>query len=329
MDNLLQLEDLDQKDRQILFELDENSRQPYAQIAKKLRISKENVKYRVDRLIEQNIISSFMIFLDLPQMGFPYFKVFIRLRNISIEDEKKYFEYLINHPKVVWTGRCIGKYDSLFNVLCENTLEFNQFMQGLREKYGSFFQLVDVVTDTMQIKKERGYLIGKQTIPERSKPLLKKDDLSQFDIQLLSTLSKNSRASIEEMAKETGFSVVTVRKRLRELVEKEVIQKLTIRLNYRAFQYQFVKVMFKLQNSSRKETQSFYDYISSFPNAVYLVEGIGISDVEADFEIKDIEQLNQIIFRLKEKFSRIIRDYEILFITEEEKVEYVQPNVIQ
>ena len=50
---------LDLKDRKILYELDKNSRQSFADIAKKVRLSKEVVQYRVKRLQDEGYINYF------------------------------------------------------------------------------------------------------------------------------------------------------------------------------------------------------------------------------------------------------------------------------
>ena len=40
---------IDEKDRNILYELDLNSRQPISQISKKLGIHENSIKYRIDK----------------------------------------------------------------------------------------------------------------------------------------------------------------------------------------------------------------------------------------------------------------------------------------
>ena len=50
---------LDLKDKKILVELELNSRRSNNQIAKKVNLSKEVVKYRIDRLLEKGVILRF------------------------------------------------------------------------------------------------------------------------------------------------------------------------------------------------------------------------------------------------------------------------------
>ncbi|MFH0835286.1 MAG: Lrp/AsnC family transcriptional regulator, partial [Candidatus Micrarchaeota archaeon] len=162
----------------------------------------------------------------------------------------------------------------------------------------------------------------------RSAPKLSKDELSEIDLRMISLLSANSRAPVEELAKKCGISGVTARKKLKQLVAEEAIQRFTMKINYSAFNYQFVKLMFKLQNVPKERRQQFYDYCTSHPNSIYLVEGFGISDVEIDFELRGVKELNAVICDLKERFSDMIMDYEILFFIEEEKLDMMSASAL-
>ena len=44
---------LDLKDRKILYNLDINSRQTFKELARKVGLSKDSVKYRIDKLVEK------------------------------------------------------------------------------------------------------------------------------------------------------------------------------------------------------------------------------------------------------------------------------------
>jgi DNA-binding Lrp family transcriptional regulator len=50
---------LDLLDRKILYELDFNSRIPLSILARKLNISKQVAKYRIDSLVKRDIIKGF------------------------------------------------------------------------------------------------------------------------------------------------------------------------------------------------------------------------------------------------------------------------------
>lgn len=316
----MQLKDIDKKDREILHQLDLNSRENYSKIAKKLKINKESLKYRINKLKERKIIESFFTFSDLPKIGFNYYKVYIRLYE-SKKQEEKFIEYLRNNNKVIYISSCIGKYDFVINVLVKDHLEFKKFSEKLHQEFNNI-SLYDINTNTMQIKLNRNYLIEKQDIDIDSNPLFKKEKLNENHLKILSLLSNDSRITIEQLSKKVKLSRITTRKILNNLIKKQIIQKFTIKLNYDLINYKFVKIMFKLNNDVKKKKE-FYEFASNHPNSLYLVESFGISDVDIDFEIKDISQLHEIIFEIKKRFSEIIKDYEVLFFVKEYKVDYL------
>ncbi len=318
----LSLESLDSRDKRVLFELDRDSRQPYAALARRLKLSKENTKYRVNRLIDNGLIESFYAYADYPKLGFGLYKCYVRLRNASEREEEEYHAFLRSHHKVTWSTRCVGKYDSAFNVLCGEASEVNAFLEEFREKFGSKISLLDVVTITQISRCTRGYLVNEKTSALPNNPKLRKRNLTNADLRMLAALSANARAPLDELAKCTKTSTVTARKRLRELVATQTIQVFTIKINYEAFNYQFVKIMFKLQNASAAKKKEFYAHWAAHPNSIWLVEGIGVSDFDVDFELKDIKQLSEIVREAKTRFGDLIRDYEILFITKEDKLDF-------
>mgnify|MGYP001567171561 FL=1 len=60
---------LDKIDRKILLELDTKARSSFNEIAKKLGIGKNNVQYRVKRLMEDGIIKKFVTQFSLGKLG--------------------------------------------------------------------------------------------------------------------------------------------------------------------------------------------------------------------------------------------------------------------
>jgi Lrp/AsnC family transcriptional regulator for asnA, asnC and gidA len=61
---------LDGKDRKILNMLQEDSRTSYVHIANKLGISEATVRYRVKKLIDNEVISTFTVLLDPKKIGY-------------------------------------------------------------------------------------------------------------------------------------------------------------------------------------------------------------------------------------------------------------------
>ena len=76
---------LDLKDCKLLYELDCNSRQTIQQLAKKIGLSKDAVKYRINRLYNSKIIKSFNAVIDTGKLGFTSYRLFLKFYQLSPE----------------------------------------------------------------------------------------------------------------------------------------------------------------------------------------------------------------------------------------------------
>jgi Lrp/AsnC family transcriptional regulator, leucine-responsive regulatory protein len=99
----------DNKDRKILLELDINSRQSYASIGKKLKISKEVVLYRVNKLVEEKIITNFTCIIDYSQLGIISLRTFLKLKNLEQNLLQNIIDYLKDIPQIGWVVTIIGR----------------------------------------------------------------------------------------------------------------------------------------------------------------------------------------------------------------------------
>ncbi len=325
METFADLEKLDKKDRKILVQLDANSRQPFSTIAKQVGLSKEAVKYRIERMQKQGFLGGFYAFSNLPKLGFSFYKVYFRFQFADPKKEKEIISYLINQDQVCWLVVCDGRYDLVINVLTNGVAELDEFLNDFRSNFGSYIQSLDVTTITNFFCCDRVYLTGQklnsQKIAENNPTIA----LDEKDALCLDILSKNARTPLTEMSKKLGLSIEAVRKRVQRLVKNNVIQKFTIKFNYRRFNYQYFKVMIKFQNLTGEKRKQFIQYCVAHPHIVFIIEGIGASDVDIDLEIESLKKFHDVILELKYKFGHIIKDYEILLVAEELKAAYLSP----
>ncbi|MCR4335813.1 MAG: Lrp/AsnC family transcriptional regulator, partial [archaeon] len=74
--------DLDLLDRKILYELDIDSRQPLAELAKKVGKSRNVVEYRINKLQKDGVIKNFVTLLDAGRLGLTIWNVYLELQNL-------------------------------------------------------------------------------------------------------------------------------------------------------------------------------------------------------------------------------------------------------
>ncbi|MFH0906246.1 MAG: Lrp/AsnC family transcriptional regulator, partial [archaeon] len=131
---------LDKIDKKILYELDNNSRQPYSKIAKKLKISKESCTYRINKLIEQGIISKFLTMVSLSSLDIKLFKLYLKLHGMPKDIFNKSIENLKDNSKINWIAEGIGCFDLMITIQCKNLKEFDLEKQKILKEYNQYIQ---------------------------------------------------------------------------------------------------------------------------------------------------------------------------------------------
>ena len=105
---------LDSKDKKILYELDKNSRIGYSALGKKVRLSKEVVRYRILKLEQEKVIQKHLTVIDTGKLGFVLHKFYFIFQNTTEEIENEIIEYIKNREDTVWFVSMDGKYNIVF-----------------------------------------------------------------------------------------------------------------------------------------------------------------------------------------------------------------------
>ena len=75
---------LDLYDRKILLELQDNARQTLQELHKKIGLSRDAIRNRIDKLIKADVILGFTLTLNHPKVGFPIISyVLLALENVA------------------------------------------------------------------------------------------------------------------------------------------------------------------------------------------------------------------------------------------------------
>lgn len=133
---------LDAKDKKILSELQKNARQSIAEIAKKTRLPRDVVVYRIKKLEQTGVIKSHHTMLNHQKLGYPlYVYVLFSCYNTKPEEEIKFINYLKNHKKIIYVAKNSGKYDFSIGVCAYDYKEFDDIIREIRQKF------TDVIKD--------------------------------------------------------------------------------------------------------------------------------------------------------------------------------------
>jgi Lrp/AsnC family transcriptional regulator, leucine-responsive regulatory protein len=296
---------LDLKDRKILYQLDLNTRQPNGQIAKKVGLSKEAVGYRIKKLEKEGVIKSYYTIIDMSRLGYFSFRVYLKLLDTTLEDEKKILDFLVKNKKTFFVAETDGPFDIVLGVWVRDIYEFDDFHKEFNRNFKKNIEKEKVSIFTLAHHLHREYILEKEHAEPKveffgkSKPE-KHDDL---DIKILKSIAPNSRISIVEISKKLKIPERTIAFRIKQLEKKKIIQGYRALLDLRLLGYEYYKVDLVLREISRINELIKYAY--SQPNIVYIDETIAGSDFEFDLEVKNKEHFTKTINDLRAKFSEI------------------------
>ncbi len=123
---------LDQIDRKILAELQDDAGQSLDEIAKKAGSSKTPVWNRIRKLREAGVIGRQTVILDPEALGLEAcFFVLIRTSEHEAAWQRKFLEALRKRPEVQEAHRLAGDIDYILKVRVKNARAYDSFYQAL------------------------------------------------------------------------------------------------------------------------------------------------------------------------------------------------------
>ena len=123
---------IDDLDRKILAELQEDAEQSLDEIARKVGSSKTPVWTRIRRLREQKVILKQTALLDAESLGLEAcFFVLIRTSEHEADWQTKFLQVLRARPEVLEAHRLAGDIDYLLKVRVKNARAYDLFYQAL------------------------------------------------------------------------------------------------------------------------------------------------------------------------------------------------------
>lgn len=123
---------LDDMDRKILAELQQDASQSLDEIAKKVGSSKTPVWNRIRRMKESGVILRQTALLDAEALGLEAcFFVLIRTSEHEAEWQRRFLQALQQRPEVLEAHRLAGDIDYILKVRVENARAYDRFYQAL------------------------------------------------------------------------------------------------------------------------------------------------------------------------------------------------------
>ncbi|MFH1393469.1 MAG: Lrp/AsnC family transcriptional regulator [Candidatus Micrarchaeota archaeon] len=310
---------LDKKDKFIMGQLEEDSRQSYSQIGRKAKLSSETVEYRIDRLQRAGIIIRMFAEPNLSKLGLKTFRIYIKTENMTDQEEEKLVSFFQDHPKAQWFAEFEGEWDFTLRLTLKDENEFKEEMERMMGRFGKFIKAKSIVITLQQAFLPLEHFTGKQgkvhQIPHKKEE--KVEDLDEYDQQIMQLLFENARMKTVDIASRLNLSPDTVQYRIKKLRKKGIIRFFGTYFNSHALGYERYKVLLWLRHSAGARERQLIRYCERHPNSTYINRVVAEWDLEVDFDAKNIQELHMIVKTIRNKFPEVVRGHSALAILRE------------
>lgn len=142
---------LSKLDFEILKILSNNSRTEYSELSKKLGLTANAIKYRINHMENSGIIDSYTIAINYSKLGIEFYNLQIKFSNYNFAKLKK---FLIENQKVKYFYKHLGNpdWDLDIGLLIKDSKELRGFLIEIKDKFGEDIEVNDVFLTPEAIK---------------------------------------------------------------------------------------------------------------------------------------------------------------------------------
>ncbi len=308
---------LDLKDKKIILELEQDCRQSNHQLGRKVGLSPDVVRYRINRLEKNNIIAWHLTFVNFAKLGYTDYGVYINTQHLTKEKEQELIKYLQSHPRISYLAKLGGTYDFLFGTLAKNILDFEQTFSEIMQKIGNHISNKEIATRVHLFHFSKNYLLNHKE-PSSKMPHfggeIQEVKIDLLDQQILTQMSTDARIPIMDFATKLKTPASTIALRLKKLQQKEVINGFFTFTRAQSYGFQNYVITLRFKRITPKEEQKLYTYCQQHPNITYLIKTVGKWDYEVSIEVPNQEFFQAMLSEIREHFSDILSEMEFYTI---------------
>lgn len=303
------MENLDTIDRKILFELTLDARIPETQIAKRLRISRDVVHYRIKQLMEKEIIRAYRTWINLAKLGYQGYKVYLKIAG-SEKEQKKFFDHIRTREDVFWLGVADGAWDVGLTFFEKSNEEF------FRKKNELFARFNKIILD-----KKTGTVVNVYVYPKKFFAMRETEPgtlfgdvvqnrIDEVERKILKVLMHNSRISLVDLANKVGSTIEVVRHRKKKLEQTGIISVYTASIDYEKLGLEFYKTFIYFDKLDEKNEKKLLEFCRLNENIMHMVRQISPWDIELEVMVENYLKYNKIMRELRSLFPHEIRNIE-------------------
>lgn len=311
---------LDIKDRKLLYYLSQDSRMSHTQLAKRISLSKNAVKYRITRLKNLGIITQFTSTINLGALRYYTFTVLLRF-NEDIYKNKEIINYFKNHEFADWVTTLSGHWDIFVEFACDDLYHMSKIIDGIIKQFGATLNTYQVFlsNDTLRVE----HLIGdfykdlKVSKIEQKDRRIEEYKADKVDKRILNLMGEDSSLNYIDIAEKLKLTLDVVRYRMKNLIKENIIIKFFPEISLQNLGYTEYLYILKLRDISESRFNELKKLIKFNENITYGFVDKNSFYVVFDCAFSSSEGIDELSRKLRSDFSDIIESQDYLMIKEQ------------
>jgi DNA-binding Lrp family transcriptional regulator len=319
---------IDVKDKKILVLLSENSRMPISEIAEKIKLSRDTVNYRINRMKKSGIIIQCYPEIDFRKLGYDVYHVFLLLDETDQQKQKQLKDFLTNHPNILSIIEYSDRWDIELILIAKSINEFDSIVSDICAKFSDIImeksRLVIINTYYSVLFP---YIFYEEAGKEIKKTKKIECKIDEHDLQILKILANDCRLSTYDISKQIKLSPDAIGLRIKKLVNADVIKKFSILTNLSLLGYSWYTFAIQTKMFDKANESKFKTFVEEHPQIIKAVKTLGIFDLLVYIIADEPKNFHRTIKQIKSEFSSIIKSYDT-FVAYKEHAFYPLPRII-
>lgn len=307
---------VDNIDKRILFELEKNARIPDTQLAKKVRKSKDSVRYRIKKLEQEGIILNYKTWIDYSKLGFRTATIYLTIMNYP-EKKQELIQSLKKDKRVYWYGVAEGVWNIGITYFIKNNNDLFEIKNELLTKYKTLISDIKFTSLASVSASEKTFLVNEKskfiTFTEETENL----ELDEIGKKVLKKLYWNSKINLAELAHKCSSTVDIVRKRMKDYEKLGIIIRYTIEIDYNKLGYELYKSFIYLGPYTKKELNDLMVYVESSKKIINVVKQIAPWDLELIIFAENFQDYTKTLNNLTATNPKLFKKIETAIMNED------------
>jgi len=309
----------------ILYSLDEYGRRNLSRISREINTSQQRVSYNIAQLEKKKNID-FTTLFDYSKFNLNGYLVLFQILYHNLDEYQKVINFLKEQNEVVWLETLDGKYDLLLFFLTSNPSSFNKSLKDILSKYPHTIKGYFISTTIVQYNFQREYL--NQRKKDKKFRIIGGDrepfNLDEKEKKVCQILYENPRIKIVEISKKINLSATTVLKYIKKLKKENVIINFKpIIKNFNELGIINKRLLIKYHNFDIELEEKLISFCKQHPNIIRLIKSFGAYDLILNLEFLKEKEFNIFLIEFREKFEKLIDNFEIINTNKIEKQNYL------